>query len=90
MQNWTTKHADYVQSWTQRAGVDVIVPAGQYDVTTYLDYLSWYRPRTRATLLSGPVQPGPRPFPEDRARHLHVLVIDALLILVIFGKSPYY
>jgi hypothetical protein len=89
-QDWASKNAEYIRRWTESAAVDVIITAGQYDEATYWDYLAWYRPRTRATLLSGPVQPGPRPFPEDRARLLHVVVSDALLILVFFGKSVYY
>ncbi|XP_062211895.1 uncharacterized protein LOC133912928 [Phragmites australis] len=76
-QDWASKNAEYIQRWTESAAVDVIITAGQYDEATYWDYLAWYRPRTRATLLSGPVQPDPRPFPEDRARLLHVVTEEA-------------
>jgi hypothetical protein len=67
--------------------VDVVVPAGQYDDSTYWEYLAWYQSRTRPTLLSGSVPPAPRPFPEDRARLLHVVVSDVVLITIFISLS---
>ena len=66
----------------ESAAVDVVVPARQYDDTMYWEYLSWFHSRSRATLLRGLVQPGPRPFPEDRACLLHIVVIVAVLITI--------
>ena len=60
---------------------------GQYDDGTYWEYLSWYCSCTCATLLSGNVPPAPKPFPEDRARLLHVVVSDVVLITIFISFS---
>ena len=67
--------------------MDIVVPARQYDDDTYWQYLLWYRSRTCATLLSGNIPPAPRPFPGDRARLLHVVVSDVILITIFISFS---
>ena len=53
-------------------------PTGPYNPSAYPEYFSWYRPRTRATLLSGPLPLGQRPYLEDRTRRVHILVISLI------------
>ena len=53
-------------------------PTGPYNQSAYAEYFSWYRPHTRATLLSGPLPPGHLLYPEDRTRRLHILVISLI------------
>lgn len=77
--DWTVIHADHVQRWNELSAQQVVTGAGPYDEASYSAYLLWYRPRTRSTLLSAPVDDTWRPYPEDRARNLHVLVSGTLL-----------
>ena len=82
MQDWASVNTEHIQRWTESAAVDVIVLAEQYNDGTYWEYLSWYHQRMRATLLSGLVEPAARPFSENRAYLLHVVVCHAVLITI--------
>ena len=77
-QDWVTIHAQHITRWIQQAMATSHEPTGPYDPSAYPEYLSWYRPRTRATLLSGSLPPGHVPYPEDRTRRLHILVISLI------------
>jgi hypothetical protein len=57
---------------------NIVFPAGLYNPVEYMEYYSWYRTRTRPTLLSGPMPADPRSYPEDRTRQIHVLVSSLL------------
>ena len=75
-QNWLTIHAQHITRWKEQAMATAHEPTGPYNQSDYVEYFSWYYPRTRATLLSGPLPPGERPYPEDRTRCVHMLVIS--------------
>ena len=62
-------------------------PTGLYNQSAYVEYFSWYRPRTRATLLSGSLTPGQRPYPEDRTSHVHILVISFINYILEFNAQ---
>jgi hypothetical protein len=57
---------------------NIVFPAGLYNPAEYMEYYSWYRTRTRPTLLSRPMPADPRSYPEDRIRQIHVLVSSLL------------
>ena len=77
-QDWVTIHAQHITRWIQQAMATAHEPTGPYNPSAYPEYFSWYRPRTRATLLSGPLPPGHIPYPEDRTRRVHILVISLI------------
>jgi hypothetical protein len=62
-------------TWNESYTENVVFPAGLYDPAKYMEYYSWYHTRTRPTLLSGPMPPDTRSYPEDRTRQIHFLVL---------------
>jgi hypothetical protein len=72
--DWADIHATHIMTWNESCMENIIFPAGLYDPAEYIEYYSWYRTRTRPTLLSGPMPANTRSYPEDRTRQIHVLV----------------
>src|SRR6266540_2298341 len=77
-QDWVTIHAQHITRWIKQALATAHEPTGPYNPSAYPEYFSWYHPRTRATLLSGPLPPGHVPYFEDRTCRLHILVIPLI------------
>src|SRR5881394_368816 len=78
LQDWVTIHAQHITRWIEQAMAMAHEPTGLYNPSAYPEYFSWYHLRTRATLLGGPLPPGHIPYPEDRTRRLHILVISLI------------
>jgi hypothetical protein len=76
--DWSDVHATHIMTWNKYCTENVVFPAGLYDPAEYMEYYSWYRTRTRPTLLSGPMPADTRSYPEDRTRQIHVLVSSLL------------
>src|SRR6266508_3407527 len=68
----------HITRWKEQAMAMAHEPTGLYNPSAYPEYFSWYRLCTRATLLSGPLPPGHIPYPKDRTRRLHILVISLI------------
>jgi hypothetical protein len=86
--NWADIHATHIMTWNESCMENIIFPAGLYDPAEYMEYYSWYRTRTRPTLLSGPMLADPRSYFEDRTRQIHVLV-SSLLYSMFRHVIPY-
>jgi hypothetical protein len=76
--DWADVHATHIMTWNESCTKNVIFPAGLYDPTEYMEYYSWYRTRTRPTLLSGLMPTDTRSYPENRTRQIHILVSSLL------------
>ena len=86
-QNWVTIHTQHITRWKKQAMATAHEPTGPYNPSAYPEYFSWYRPRTRATLLSGPLPPGQITYPEDRTRRVHILVISFINYILEFNAQ---
>jgi len=86
-QNWVTIHAQHITRWKEQAMATTHELTGPYNPIAYPEYFSWYRARTRATLLSGPLPQEQRPYTEDRTRRVHVLVISLTNYILEFNAQ---
>ena len=66
--DWTVIHATHIMAWNESCTEDIVFPTSPYDPNEYMEYYSWYRTRTRPTLLSGPMLRDTRSYPEDHTR----------------------
>jgi hypothetical protein len=66
--DWANVHATHIMTWNESCTKNIVFPAGLYAPAEYMEYYSWYRTRTRLTLLSGPMLVDTRSYPEDHTR----------------------
>ena len=86
-QDWVAIHVQHITRWEEQAMAKAVEPTGPYNPNGYTEYLSWYHLHTRATLLSGPLPPGQRPYPKDRTRRVHILVISFINYILEFNAQ---